>query len=118
MTSIGKSAFEYCFNIREIYSWNTIPPKCTAGNSPFKNMNTKHVKVFVPEGTADAYKYSECWYELVNFYEMEYSPVLSEAEPITVSDGTPTVKKGYYKENTVTYVREGAAISKDNYAQR
>ena len=47
---------------------------------------------------------------------MTYSPVLSAAEPITVSDGAPTVIKGYYKENTVTYVRENAAISKDNYA--
>ncbi len=116
VTNIDKSAFSGCFNVRELYSWNTVPPKCTAGNSPFKNMNTKHVKVFVPNGTADAYKYSECWYELVNFYEMEYSPVLLEAEPITVSDGSPTVTKGYYKENTLTYVREGAAISKDNYA--
>lgn len=116
VANIGKSAFEYCFNIREIYSWNTFPPKCTAGNSPFKNINAKHVKVFVPEGTSDAYRYSEGWYELVNFYEMSFSPIHSEAEPITVSDGAPTVTKGYYKENTVTYVREGAAISKDNYA--
>lgn len=116
VTSIDKYAFKYCFNIRELYSWNILPPKCTPGYNPFENMNTKHVKVFVPEGTADAYKYSEGWYNLVNFYEMEYSPVLSEVEPITVSDGSPTVKKGYYKENTLTYLREGAAISKDNYA--
>ena len=116
VTSIDKYAFKYCFNIRELFSWNILPPKCTPGYSPFENMNTKHVMVFIPEGTADAYKYSEGWYNLVNFYEMEYSPVLSEAKPITVSDGTPTVTKGYYKENTITYVREGAAISKDNYA--
>ena len=79
-------------------------------------MNVQHIKVFVPEGSAEAYKYALGWKDFANIYEMTYSPVLSAAEPITVSDGAPTVTKGYYKENTVTYVREGAAISKDNYA--
>lgn len=111
--AIGNNALRGC-SIREIYSWNITPP--AAYVETFKGVNTIHTKIFVPEGASDAYKYATVWEYFVNIYEMAYSPVLSEAEPITMSDGTPIVKKGYYKENTITYVREGNAISKDNYA--
>ena len=114
VTTLGNNALQGCSNLHEIYSWNTTPP--TAFVETFKGINTMHTKIFVPEGASDAYKYASLWMDFANIFEMEYSPVLSEAEPITVSDGTPTVTKGYYKENTITYVREGAAISKDNYA--
>ena len=114
VTNIDEKAFQYCSGIKEIYSWNIIPPK--TDKETFTYMNTMHVKIFVPEGSAEAYKYAPGWKNFANIYEMSFSPVLSEAEPITVSDGAPTITKGYYKENTVTYVREGAAISKDNYA--
>ncbi len=110
---IDGTAFSGCYGIKEIYSLNTTPPTISGD---VERMNTLHAKVFVPEGAADAYKYAFGWMDFLNIYEMSFSPVLSEAEPITVSDGAPTVTKGYYKENTVTYVREGAAISKDNYA--
>ena len=114
VTSIGHTAFYNCSGIKEICSWNTIPP--SAYNDSFTGMNTMHAKVYVPEGAIDAYKYAMGWMDFQNIYEMEYSSVLSEAEPITISDGAPDVKKGYYKEKTMTYVREGNAISKDNYA--
>ena len=114
VTNIGKNAFKNCSGVKEIYSWNVVPPVCS--NDVFGEMSTQHTKVFVPEGSAEAYKYASGWKKFANIYEMSFSPIHSEAEPITVSDGAPTVTKGYYKENTVTYVREGAAISKDNYA--
>ena len=79
-------------------------------------MNIQHAKLFVPEGAGDAYKYAPYWREFLNIYEMEYTPVLAAADPITISDSKPSVTKGYYKEKTVTYVREGAAINKENYA--
>ncbi len=119
ITTIDREAFKGCSNIREIYSWNITPPTLTDANYSFPafgELNVQHIKVFVPEGSAEAYKYALGWKDFANIYEMTYSPVLSEAEPITVSDGAPTVTKGYYRENTVTYVREGGAISKDNYA--
>ena len=114
VTSVGKAAFYNCNGVREIYLLSAIPSN--AVKDSFGGMNTLHAKLFVPEGAADAYKYAVGWMNFQNVYEMSFSPVLSEAEPITVSDGAPTVTKGYYKENTVTYVRESAAISKDNYA--
>ena len=79
-------------------------------------MNTQHAKVFVPEGTADAYKYAHGWMDFLNIFETTYSIVLPAAEPITISDNVVEIAKGYYIEKTVTYVREGAAISKENYA--
>ena len=115
VTSIGNSAFKGCSGIKEIYSWNPTPPQAYS-NSSFGNMNIQHAKLFVPEGAGDAYKYSPYWREFLNIYEMEYTPILSAADPITISDSKPSVTKGYYKEKTVTYVREGAAISKENYA--
>ena len=112
--NIGSEAFHDCSKIKEIYSWNTQPPLC--GDNVFKAMNTLRAKVFVPEGAGDAYKYAYGWMDFLNIYEMEYTPVLTEAEPIIISDKVSEIAKGYYKEKTVTYVREGDAISKDNYA--
>ena len=114
LTNIDPNAFLGCSNIREIYSWNAVPP--IVADDALSSLNYTHTKVFVPEDAGDAYKYAPEWKNFVNIYEMEYSPIHSEAEPITISDSKPTVTKGYYKEKSVTYVREGAAISKDNYA--
>ena len=115
VTSIGKNVFYGCSGVKEIYSWNPTPPQAYS-NSSFGNMNIQHAKLFVPEGAGDAYKFAPVWMDFINIYEMEYTPVLSAADPITISDSKPSVTKGYYKEKAVTYVREGAAISKENYA--
>ena len=115
VTSIGKNAFYGCSGVKEIYSWNPTPPQAYS-NSSFGNMNIQHAKLFVPEGAGDAYKFAPGWMDFINIHEMEYTPVLSAADLITISDSKPSVTKGYYKEKTVTYVREGAAISKENYA--
>lgn len=110
VTSIGGGAFTACSGIKDIYSWNTTPP---TANFESQSM---HTQVFVPEGAADAYKFHSSWSKFVNINEMIYSTVIAPSEPITVSDNMLDITKGYYKENTVTYVRESAAISKDNYA--
>ena len=114
VTRVGTGAFERCTGIKVLYSLRTEPP--ASGSTDFSGVSTLHAKLFVPEGTAEAYKYAAGWKDFANIYEMAYSPVLSEAEPMTVSDGAPIVTKGYYKEKAITYVREGNAISKDNYA--
>ena len=121
--SIGDYAFFGCSSIKEIYSWNTLPPVCRYSHSGtaydyynFEGVSTMHAKVFVPKGSSDAYKYAPGWMNFLNIYEMEDSPVLPEAKPITISDSKPTVTNGYYKEKSITYVREDNAISKDNYA--
>ena len=120
--SIGCGAFYNCSGIKEIYSWNTTPPSIVdiyavrgSSTNPFSGMNTLHAKVFVPEGSGDAYRYAPYWMDFLNIYEMEYSPALSEAEPITISDNASTITKGYYKEKTLTYEREGNAIRKECY---
>lgn len=112
--SIGDEVFYGCSKIKEIYSWNSTPP--STSNNTFSGMNTIHAKVFVPEGSADAYKYALGWMDFLNIYETEFSPILSEASPIIISDNAPEITNGSYQEKTITYVRESAAISKDNYA--
>ena len=114
VTSIGEEAFYGCSKIKEIYSWNSTPP--STSNNTFSGMNTIHAKVFVPEGSADAYKYALGWMDFLNIYKTEFSPILSEASPIIISDNAPEITNGSYQEKTITYVRESAAISKDNYA--
>lgn len=113
VTSIGEDAFKDCNCIKEIYSLNTTPPDAY---NAFEGMNSLHTKIFVPEGTADKYRFALGWKGFANIYEVTYSPVLKPSDPITVSDNTLAITNGYYKENTVTYVRESAAICKDNYA--
>ena len=122
VTRIGDSAFSGCIRLKEIYLLNPIPPEISTRT--FEDVSTQYVKVFVPEGAGDAYKYPTYkiydrliyWTVFANIYEMAFPSVLPEAKEIIVSDGTPTITKGYYKEKTITYVRESSAISKDNYA--
>jgi len=115
VTSIDEYAFSWCMKLKEIFMLNPTPPSINEKNT-FEYANTQHIKMFVPEGAADAYKYATGWKDFANIYEMAFSSVLPEAKPITVSDGVPTVTKGFYKEKTMTYVRENSAIRIDNYA--
>ena len=115
VTSIDEYAFSWCMKLKEIFMLNPTPPSINEKNT-FEYANTQHIKVFVPEGAVDAYKYATGWKDFANIYEMAFSSVLPEAKPINISDGAPIVAKGFYKEKTMTYVREGNAISKDNYA--
>lgn len=115
VTSIDENAFYECINIKEIYSWSEIPPTFR-NEKNFVSINTKHAKLFVPEGAGDAYKYTVGWKEFNNIYEMEYTTLLPPSNPTSISDASPTVTNGYYKENTVSYIRESSAISEDNYA--
>ena len=114
VTSIGIYVLYGCSKMTEIYSWNAKPTNVSI--QTFEGLNTMHLKLFVPEGSGDTYKFATGWMNFFNIYEMEYAPVLSEAEPTFISDSKPSVTKGYYKEKTVTYVREENSISKDCYA--
>ena len=103
VTSIGIYVLYGCSKMKEIYSWNAKPTNVSI--QTFEGLNTMHLKLFVPEGSGDTYKFATGWMNFFNIYEMEYAPVLSEAEPTFISDSKPSVTKGYYKEKTVTYVR-------------
>ena len=113
VVSIGEYAFDGCNGLRCIYSWNIEPPYA---NLAFSGVNRNHTKVFVPEGTGDTYRYATGWKDIVNIYEMEYTTLLPPSNPTSITDVSPTVTNGYYKENTVSYIRESSAISEDNYA--
>ncbi len=122
VTDIESQAFGACPNIKEIYLLSTTPPLAigaftkSTDNSPEYGTSIFHTRIFVPEGCAEIYKYSPEWNVFAHIYEMEYTPVLPAANPTSITDVAPTVTNGYYKENTVSYIRESSAISEDNYA--
>ena len=91
VTEIDGGAFEDCYKLKEIYLLNPIPPQFVS--TSFKNVSFQHVKLFVPEGAADSYKYQlpssviwehGCYWNIfANIYEVNNSSILMPAEPIT-----------------------------------
>ena len=57
ITSIGKYAFKGCIGLEKITSLAEIPPVCDS--EVFEDVNKTNCELFVPEGSATAYKQAE-----------------------------------------------------------
>ena len=71
VTSIGGSAF-YGAKLRNIVIKAKTPP---SGESAFSGQSYNHTTLMVPEGSWDAYAYSDNWYRFINIREMAYNAV-------------------------------------------
>ena len=72
VTSIGYSAF-YGAKLRNIVVKAKTPP--TSGEKVFSVQSYYHTTLLVPEGSWDAYAYSDNWYQFINIREMAYNAV-------------------------------------------
>ena len=72
VTSIGGSAFEGA-KLRNIVVKAKTPP--TSGEKVFSVQSYYHTTLMVPEGSWDAYAYSDNWYQFINIREMAYNAV-------------------------------------------
>ena len=105
VTTIGWHAFSYCTSLKSVYCKPTTPP--TGGNNMFAN-NAEDRKIYVPAGSANAYKAAEHWSDYA-------ADIVEEAEP------TPAANQIWYTStdgNIVKPSRTGAfgvAIQSNTY---
>ena len=71
VTSIGGSAFDGA-KLRNIVIKAKTPP---SGGSAFSGQSYYHTTLMIPEGSWDAYAYSDNWYQFINIREMAYNSV-------------------------------------------
>jgi len=71
VTSIGPSAFDGA-KLRNIVIKAKTPP---SGGSAFSGQSYYHATLMIPEGSWDAYAYSDNWYQFINIREMTYNAV-------------------------------------------
>ena len=95
VTFIGRNAFWNNCNLKKVYSRPAIPPvtnEWTGESSylPFKSSSTSTATLYVPKGSADAYRASEVFSEFKNIVELE-------AWQWPTSIGTPTMPTDAYK---------------------
>ena len=68
---IGDDAF-YDIKFRNIVVKAKTPP---SGKSAFSGQSYYHTTLMIPEGSWDAYAYSDNWYQFINIREMAYNAV-------------------------------------------
>lgn len=71
VTEIGEGAFSGCSGLTEIYCAASIPPACRS--YCFLNVDKSDCTLYVPEGTADAYKAADEWKDFYNIVETDFS---------------------------------------------
>ena len=71
VTSIGGSAFDGA-KLRNIVIKAKTPP---SGGSAFSGQSYYHTTLMIPEGSWDAYAYSNNWYQFINIREVAYNAV-------------------------------------------
>ena len=71
VTSIGGGAFDGA-KLRNIVIKAKTPP---SGGSAFSGQSYYHTTLLVPEGSWDAYAYSDNWYQFINIREVAYNAV-------------------------------------------
>ena len=93
VTFIGRGAFWKCDNLKKVYSRPVIPPVTNAWSPPhlpFESDATETCTLFIPKGSADAYRASEVFSGFKNIVELE-----DWQWPTSIS--TPTMPTDAYK---------------------
>ena len=93
VTFIGRGAFWKCDNLKKVYSRPVIPPVTNAwspSHLPFESDATETCTLFIPKGSADAYRASEVFSGFKNIVELE-----DWQWPTSIS--TPTMPTDAYK---------------------
>ena len=73
LNNIGSSAFCYCSKIHTIYSQNAAPP-IIDNSSTFRDVS-RSAKLYVPNGSVEAYKQANIWKEFYNIEESDFANI-------------------------------------------
>ena len=94
VTVIGSGAFYDCSGLEEIYSERPVPPTCNSNT--FNGVDKTGCTLFVPPGSAAAYRAAEGWGEFENIIESETLSTGSVAEDnfSVYTQGNTLVVKG------------------------
>ena len=109
VTFIGRGAFWKCDRLKKVYSRPVIPPVTNAwspSHLPFESDATETCTLFIPKGSADAYRASEVFSGFKNIVELE-----DWQWPTSISTSTmPTdAYKVYGKDGTLHIETIGGA---------
>ena len=107
-TSIGRSAFSNCSNLTTIYIGTNSSKVCTLSNINAFNNCTKLTNIYVPASLVDSYKSSTNWSSYADKIQMYEQPVECITLSITADDviGNVTSTTVYYTAEC-TYSKEG-----------
>ena len=85
VTSIGSNVFDVA-KLRNIVIKAKTPP---SGGFAFSGQSYYHTILMIPEGSWDAYAYSDNWYQFINIREMVYNAVnLTNSKAYTMKSAT------------------------------
>lgn len=102
LQSLGARSCKSWRNVKRIYCAAPLPPKCLGGEeeySPFADTPST-TPVYVPKGTAEAYRNAFGWNHFTTFYETDEFPVTAIATPTVDASG----------ENAMMYDLNGKKI--------
>ena len=109
VTFIDADAFSDCTGLKEIYSERPVPPACNSNT--FNGVDKTECTLFVPPGSAAAYRAAEGWDEFENIVESETLSVGSaEGDNFNVyPQGSTLVVKGA-GETVAVYNQMGVLV--------
>ena len=87
IVSIGDDAFAGCTNLEKIHLYSDMPISINQADatSVFSGVDTENCILYVPAGTAEAYRQAEGWKAFKNIVEMEAPDDIND---INAEDGT------------------------------
>ncbi len=80
VTSIGSSAFSYCYGLTSVTALNSTP--VSISSDIFLSVDKSRCKLYVPYGSAAAYKAAGYWKEFVNIIELPEGSVINQTPTI------------------------------------
>ena len=107
--TIGREAFRGCSGFTSLYAHRTTPPVALPPYHTFDDMDNS-IPVYVPCGSAEAYRYALGWGYFTNYYEEDCEHnITAIANP---SDGGTTTGSGAYSSGSLATL---TATASDGY---
>ncbi len=126
LTNIYSAAFNFCTNLSRITSLNPEPPTCS--DDAFYYVDTSTCKLYVPQGSKEAYATADVWKDFINIEEIsttsnesfdltsnpESGSTLSELSSFTVCGNVEGMEL-YDSSTRLEVVKDGETVAYADY---
>jgi hypothetical protein len=112
VTYIGTSAFQDCSSLTSIYVYPTTPVNLSSVNEVFYHVNKNTCNLYVPLGSATAYRNSVQWKDFTNIIEKTTGihPINQSNIKIMTGNGNVTIENATIGDKVQIYSVSGAKI--------